>query len=317
VLLVRQGVHYSPDYRAEYFTTPASRANLQARSAAVMFMQVVAGAEPFRAVGTVNTLFAGFTSVYGLEGINGPDALKNGAYAALMAPCHLTRPDDWRMVLAPAMMPRLQPVLDLLNVRFCATEPGAPAPGGTYAHVADLDLTIYASPTVWPRAFFTDTVIPYRQPDEVIALAGDAAGRPFAAMTADDAAAQDALRRLPADFARRQVVPAADFRLTNNTTAFTIDAPAAGVIVLHEAYLPDDFRVTVNGEPAACFRVNHAFKGVAVTAAGRYRVVFTYRPRHWALALGLAGAGLASLLAGGIVVRSAGSKPAPPSTAAI
>ena len=75
-------------------------------------------------------------------------------------------------------------------------------------------------------------------------------------------------------------------------------APRAGVIVLQEAWLPDSFRVTVNGRPAKYFRVNHAFKGVAVGAGGTYRVTFTYRPPHWTLALLLTGAGTALLVAG-------------------
>jgi hypothetical protein len=93
-------------------------------------------------------------------------------------------------------------------------------------------------------------------------------------------------------------VPATDYRLTNNTTSFVIHAPRAGVIVLHESYLPGDFRVTVNGKPADDFRVNHAFKGIVVEAPGLYRVSFAYRPRHWTLALTLAGMGLALVAAG-------------------
>jgi len=298
VLLGRNGLHYSSTYQEVYFTAPAPRADLQARSSAVEFMKTKAGAEPFRAVGTANNLFPGFTAVYGIEGVNGPDAVMNPAYTELLLAAGLLHSGDWRMMLPSAGLAQIQPMLDLLNVRFCATEPGAAPPGGTYTRAADLDLSVYASPTVWPRAFFTDTVIALRGPGELIALAHQAGGRPFATIAAPDLTAHTTLARLPREFERRQVVPATDYRLTNNTTSFVIHASCAGVIVLHESYLPGDFRVTVNGAPTDDFRVNHAFKGIAIEAPGVYRVIFVYRPRHWTLALILAGLGLALAAAG-------------------
>ena len=45
-------------------------------------------------------------------------------------------------------------------------------------------------------------------------------------------------------------------------------------------------------------KVNHAFKGVAIPAAGRHEVTFAYWPRHFTTALWLGAAGLGALLAG-------------------
>jgi hypothetical protein len=70
------------------------------------------------------------------------------------------------------------------------------------------------------------------------------------------------------------------------------------VVVLSETFYPGNFAVTVNGRPVPYFRVNHAFKGVCVPAAGTYRIRFAYRPPHWNLSLALAGLGLALLAAG-------------------
>ncbi len=305
VLLVRNGVHYSTRDQKEYFTTATVRADLQAPSAAVTAMNAAAGGQPFRAIGTVNNLFPGFTAVYGIEGINGPDAVMNPAYTELLLAAGLLHPGTWRVVLPPAMLARNQPVLDLLNVRFCVTEPDAPPPAGTYRRTATLDLAVYASPTVWPRAFFTDTIIPCRDVQDFLRLAPAADGRPYATIAEGDLPAQGVIAQLPRDFARRQVVPASDYRLTNNTTSFTVQAPGAGVIVLQETYVPGDFRVTINGRPVHCFRANHAFKGVAVAVAGTYRVTFTYRPRHWTASLVMTGAGLALLALGMLGVRRA------------
>ena len=92
---------------------------------------------------------------------------------------------------------------------------------------------------------------------------------------------------------RRQptAVPAHDYGLTNNTTTFTVDATAPGVAVLTEAYVPGDFRVTLNGAPVEYFRVNHAFRGVRIPAAGKYVVSYSYWPRHFTLSLVMAAIG--------------------------
>ena len=98
----------------------------------------------------------------------------------------------------------------------------------------------------------------------------------------------------PKTIPARTVVPASAYRLTNNTTAFTVDAPAAGVIVLGEAWLEHDFTATVNGQPADLFRVNHAFKGLSVPQGGTYQITVRYRPHRFNLTLGLCFLGLAA-----------------------
>jgi hypothetical protein len=93
-------------------------------------------------------------------------------------------------------------------------------------------------------------------------------------------------------------VAAHDYRLTSNTTAFTIEAPRAGVAVLEESYVPDNFRVRINGQPAPVLRINHIFKGVTLPAAGTYRIEFEYWPRVLTPALWLALGGFIAVLGG-------------------
>jgi hypothetical protein len=107
-------------------------------------------------------------------------------------------------------------------------------------------------------------------------------------------------------------VPARDYRLTTNATAFSIAAPQRGLVVLHETWVPDDFRVTLNGQPAQVLRVNHAFKGVWLPSPGDYRVEFRYAPPRlrWALAGSALGAlGLIVLIV--VHTRRRDSVPAP------
>jgi uncharacterized membrane protein YfhO len=91
------------------------------------------------------------------------------------------------------------------------------------------------------------------------------------------------------------VIPAENYRLTSNTTAFTVEAPGAGFIVLTEAFEKGNFRATVNGRPVPYLRINHAFKGVYVDAKGTYEVRYEYWPAGFSNTLILSAIGLGIL----------------------
>ena len=69
--------------------------------------------------------------------------------------------------------------------------------------------------------------------------------------------------------------------LDRNRVVAEIDAPADGVVVLHEAYAPS-WHATVDGAPAAVFPANAAFRGVLV-GPGHHRIEMTYDPPGWRL----------------------------------
>ena len=141
------------------------------------------------------------------------------------------------------------------------------------------DLDVTQNEGAWPRAFFVDNLAHYDRVERFVEMLRREKSHPFAAeQTSGDTVA-------PISSA---AVPARDYRLTTNVTTFTIDAPAAGVAVLTEAFVPDDFRVTLNGAPAEYFRVNHAFRGVRIPAGGRYVISYSYWPRHFTLSLVMA-----------------------------
>ena len=295
----RQGMQAGFDDNV-YVLHTGGRADFHGESPAVETVRADRAA-PFRAVGFGDNLFAGWTGVYGLEGIAGPDALMDRHYRELLDACEFAREWDWRRVVHRDTLAALKPVYDFLNIKYYFAADGSPVPPGNVLQpVVQADLDVYRSATFWPRAYFTDEVVSYDVPIQLAALIKSRAGEPFAAVQQGDPGAPAPVWRDPAD---RQVVPAQDYRLTTNSTSFEVVAPRAGVIVLQESWLPDSFRVTVNGRPAKYFRVNHAFKGVAVDTGGTYRVTFTYRPPHWTLALILAGLGLAGLVAGAAGTR--------------
>lgn len=272
-----------------YAYSPGARVDFHAPSPAAALVDAHRREQPpGRVVGWGNTLYAAYNTLLRWEGLYGVDALRNRHFHELAAAFDLKRVWIWDGVNADAEAGRLVPAHDVLNVtHYVASRREPPRATHTLVHLGARDLDVYHSPDAWPRAFFTDRLARYAQPAEFVDRVLQGERRPFAAMQAGDSIPLE----LPANLDGRAIVAARDYRLTPNSTQFVVEAPAAGIVVLTEAWYERDFQVTVNGAPAPYFRVNHAFKGVALPAAGRYTIRFEYWPQHFTVALwaGLAG----------------------------
>ncbi len=297
VLLWRHGVHAPGVALPEYVVTAAPREPLAQPSAALVALRRDAAGEPSRVVGVQGVLTPGWNGRLGLEGLSGPDALMNRRYRELTEALGLPRFLDWRIITDAETFPRLRPAWGVLGVRYLLDDgSGRAALAPLLPMVARADLDVYRDATAWPRAFFVDSVVPH---DGVKALAARvlaSVGGPFAGV--DEAE----LRRpewrdlaLPRTQAPAPARPARRVVLSSNATRVQIEAPAAGLAVLHEAWLDGDLEVTRNGAPATVLRVNHAFAGVVLPAAGLWELEFRHRPRAWTLSLRLAAAGIVLL----------------------
>jgi hypothetical protein len=276
---------------ADYVVRPGVRTGLLANSPAIDALRSPPDS-PARALGFHDDLLPGWSGVYGVEGISGPEALMNPYYRELMDASGITRTWDWRYIVEPPDLARVKPILDLLNVRaYAGYRLGATRPGPELAQVASADMDVYESASAWPRAFFTDSVALYGDTAQFASWVKAGDGRPFAGIQLSDWAKLSPAPRVSGNLAKRRVAMARGYRLTNNTTAFTVDAPGPGFIVLTEAYERDNFRATVNGRPAPYLRINHAFKGVYVDSAGTYEVRYEYWPSGLSAALAVAAAG--------------------------
>lgn len=309
LLLWRHG-QYRSTFFNYYAFTPGGRCDLHAPSPGVKFINE-STREPGRRVGWGNSLFPTYNITLDWEGIYGVDTLRNGYYHALALEFDMKRVWVWDWANKATEAPRLIPVHDMLNVDYYVADHASPAvefAGLRLLKQFDGDLDIYQSPTAWPRAFFTDRLASYGTVKDFARQVATGDRRPFASAQQGETA----LPALPADLAGRTVRAATDYRLTANNTSFTVDAPGPGIAVLTEAYYEDDFQVTVDGRPSPYFRVNHAFKGVAITTAGRHEITFAYWPLYTTLSLWLAATGviLALLAAGFAYLRPpAGSAP--------
>ena len=277
-----------------YVMNPRQRVNLQAPSPAVDFVRARQN-DPARVMGFGQILRPGFNVVEHLETPTGVDAVSAKALAEWYDATGLQRIAMWWPTLAKSRLPETRAIYDAMNVRYYLGSTAAAqeaTPG--LEKIASADLEVFESETAWPRAFFTDRVTRYRDEKTLAAWVTGGDGRPFAAVLENEAQ----VPVLPPDQSSRTVAAARDYRLTSNTTAFTIEAPGAGLAVLTESFVPDNFRALVNGRPAPILRVNHIFKAVALPAAGTYRIEFAYWPRVLTPALGLALAGLLGALGG-------------------
>ena len=296
-LLWRQGQQAAPAGFEDYAVHPALRVNFSAPSGAIKFVQDAQRSGPARGIGLQSNFTPGWTDAYGLEGISGPDALMNPAYIELTGLSPLEHMTEWWLYLRADNLAAARPFLDFLNVQYYfarKNDSAAPAAGLKLDRAADLD--VYESPTAWPRAFFTDHLVVYREPGELMRriLQGD--GQPFAAVQAGDLAAAPALASLVANPVPVAPVAATNYWLTEDGTSFDILAPRRGIVVLSETYWPGYAHAEVDRRKAPVVRINHAFEGIAIESPGFHRINVTYRPRHFTLLLELALAGGALLL---------------------
>jgi hypothetical protein len=267
-------------YLDRWLEQPGPRVNLATNSPAIRDAPL--GPNPTRVVGLGGLLYSGSQALYGLEGIGGPDALEIAPYEELVDGTGVPRDLIWVTLVTPERLDRMDPLLDLLNVGFVVT-PQDQLPAGLVKVGDDADpwIDIAGRPGAWPRAFFVDGIRKYTTPADLLNQVREQ-GSPFAGIQSDDLRSQRFTKQLPN---RESAMSAAtDYVLKTNSTSFRIRAETAGVAVLTESYLKDDFRATLNGKAVPYFRVNHAFKGVSIPSAGVWDVAFVYRPRHWTIA---------------------------------
>jgi hypothetical protein len=281
-----------------YVANPRTRASLSTLSPAASLIRSAfeESGQPSRTAGLGSVLAPGFNIVAGLENFDGDDALVNRWQHELLAQSSVPLGQDRHTFLERATFPRTRSFGDLWNTRFYLGEPGGiPRDVKGLDLVKTLDLDIHVSHRAWPRAFFTDRLAECSSLENFTELLCTGDGKPFAALVPDEPA--DTAPAKPASLADRVVVAATDYRLTENSTAFTIDAPAAGFAVLGNSFEPGNWRVTLDGKPAECFRVNHAFLGVKIPEAGLHTLRFSYWPRLLTRALWISLGGLMFVLA--------------------
>jgi hypothetical protein len=294
----RHGMHLGTPFDS-YVMNPQPRTQLMAASSPAVKLISGTSQNPSRIAGLDYDFAPGYGGAIGLEQIDSADPLLNRYYKSLI--------DNFgtKLLFGSSQSGTIdvakdQRLLDLLNVRYFLGHAGIKTESlGSLKRIASLDLNVYESERAWPRAFFTDHYIPYDQEKDFVDLIRSGNGLPFAGIATSDIADEKDLKTLPNQIAPPQsnaIVPAIDYQLTSNTTSFKVSATGPGLAVLTEPYIADDFKVLINGKPSAYFRVNGAFKGVALPQAGSYTIMYSYWPANFTFSLYLAAAGIVGLV---------------------
>ncbi len=260
-----------------YVINPQPRPDFSVPSRAVERLRPMLS-EPARVHGIGTALIPGYSATLGIEHFSSADALTSGYLHEVVDAAAIKRQWEWRTLLLPEQMSATQKWTDLLNNRYFLGPRGEMPPEG-YRHLFSEDLEAWESPTAWPRAFFTDRILTYDSVAEFAALVNGSA-TPFVAVQKGEPLSGTGT-----------VVAAKNYALRTNSTRFEIDAPSPGFVALTETWFDGDIRVTLNGQPAEAFRVNHAFRGVKIPASGKYSVEFSYWPRVLSKALWLSAFG--------------------------
>jgi hypothetical protein len=286
---------------------PRGRTRLATPSPAVNAIRADAKG-PTRVVGLHEVLFPGSQSLYGLESLGGPDALELPRYEELINKYGVTRFWDWGVSIDGTDLNRLARLLDLLNVGYVlaghgAEDQGLP-PGAeslTPLHMDGDDLVLAARRSgAWPRAFFVDRVAHHRGVNEFVTQLRESSG-PFASVdVSDETVKLD--EKQPDGVAAYEA--ATNYKLTGNRTSFRVHASRPGVAVLTEAWMANDFVATLNGVRVPYFRLNHAFKGVRIPAAGDWTVEFRYRPALWGISWIVAALGMVGIFFFPLILRA-------------
>src|SRR5437588_24749 len=307
----RHGMHLKTPFDP-YVMNPHHRESLIAKSSPALQLIENGSNQPSRAIGLDHNFLAGYGGAVGIEQIDAPDPLVNKHYRALMDAAGLKCYGAWRYKVNAEELGSNPRLFEMLNVGYvldfvAARKPLLP----NLKAVASLDLNVYKSESVWPRAFFTDKLSVHQRENEFIDLLKSGDGRPFAAVQKADLSSQPALSNVLSNLGNAvpgQVAPAADYVLTGNKTSFRIQAPGAGLVVLTEAYVPEDFHVLVNGKREDYFRVNSAFKGIFLAHGGTYTVSFAYWPKYLTVSLWIGATGLVLLIGWLLVISRFGPR---------
>jgi hypothetical protein len=293
---IRHGLHLKTGIKSidSVVTNPMKRANLSEKSEAIEYVKnrMKETGLPTRVIGEGEVLFPGYNSRYGLEGIVTVEAVRNKYQENLLTLVDYPLANNWgwlRLIKSDQVVNRAVS-LDLMGIGYMVARVGTPMPQGMkLLHSSDLD--VWQRESVWPRAFFVNRVVDVHKPSEILDAMADKLHTPFAAMES-----QFIPHGILNNTTQFQAVPARDYKLTNNSTHFTVDASGPGIIVLSETYYPGDFIAKVNAKEVDYVRVNEAFKGVWVNKAGKYEVSFTYRPEKLGLSMLMSIFGLILLL---------------------
>lgn len=240
--------------------------------------------ELFRMTGLDLVFLPNTPSVYGLQSIAGHDPLAPDRYRQALRRIDPNARFGVRgtwLQLSVETTDFSSPLLDLLNVKYLADEPGAPhddriTADGTWVRAYEgPDLTIYENAEVLPRALLVSQAEVVADPAVILdrLASGELDPRRLALV---EETLPHPLSGIEGSHPQPEIV-------TYEATRVVVRAqtPEPALLVLGEMDAPG-WQATLDGQPADVYRANYLFRGVFLPA-GSHEVTFTYRPRPYLL----------------------------------
>jgi hypothetical protein len=275
-LLLPKGLNLNSSFDIDkYITNPVERPDLLKKSPALEFLKAKLASNPSRVVGLDDVLFPGIGSMFLIESIIHAEPLRNKDFDELILKANYGySPWGWARLLDKNDINfKNKRLLDFLGVGYVVADANRDN-NLNLKKIYTGDLNIYRRESEFPRAYFTNQVYASDAIKDLNEILGRTENS-FAIIS----------KSVYSDFVSKikQVefitIQARDYKLTSNTTSFTVDADSAGIIVLNESSFGDDFIFKVNGVDLKPIKVNYFAKGFLVKTKGTYEVSCVYKPK--------------------------------------
>jgi hypothetical protein len=270
----------------KFVINPNNRMDTSEKSSSVDFAknQMSSSQRHDRVIGENLVLIPGVNSLFSLETIGSPEALKNPNLEKFLDLTGIKAEPGWgwlRKYSHETSSERLERAYDLLGVGYIFSDPSASnttslSSNSNHKLIHSSDLNVSNREGVWPKAFFVSNSIQMNA-DEEINAALDLNQGPFAAILQRDVPSAVLVKDAKIN---NSFIAAKNYALTNNSTCFEISPKSAGIVVLGEGYYKDDFLLTVNNKSTDYFRVNIWQKGFYVPEGGDYHACYRYFPKY-------------------------------------
>lgn len=200
----------------------------------------------------------------------------------------------WQALLA-ATGGRHTRLYDMLNAGYLVARDGTPLPEGKFELAFDApgELAVYRNADALPRAWVVHAARAEADPNAALDMMQDETFDParIVLLHTDGDAPMEARGAGPS--------VAAVVAAHANGMTVRVNASAPGYLVLSEVWYPG-WRATVNGQPTAVLRANHALRAIPIPA-GEATVVLRFAPQPWRW--GLVGLGIGMVLIGLVARR--------------
>jgi hypothetical protein len=261
-----------------YVFVPSPSANLRPNIKLLNEFSNLTKDLPSRAIGVEGTMFSGYRAIYGIESIDGPDALFPKYFRVLSEELSLPYDWYWRMRFNNSNIIQNSNILDFLNVGYIFSESNSL--GIKEKNSDDDQLVLIKREAPWPRSFFTSCFNVMDDNEALIAIKNNLSKSNKIFLILDAKSFENLEFKYNSDCSRsNEIIIPTKYTNTSNTSTINIITDRPGFLYLGENFELNNFSVNVDGVASKIIRSNFAFKSVYIPNGGPHSVTFSYTPK--------------------------------------